>query len=558
LVKVKVKVVVPFRGTVAAPNALAIIGGARTVRATVLLVAPVPVSFALTGPLVLFRTPAAAPVTVTLIVQLPPAAIDPPVSVIVLPPLVVRVPPPHVAELPLATVRPAGKTSVNVTPVIPSEALVLVMVNVRLVVPPSGIVAAPKALLIVGGVATVSVAVLLPIPVPPLVDVTAPVVLFLTPPVAPVTVTLNVQVPPAAMVAPDSVIVLGFVVVSVPPHGVELPVATVNPAGRLSVNPTPVNPTVEFGFVIVKLRLVVPPTGIFAAPNDLAIVGGASTVIEAVAVVVPVPPSLEVTVLLVLFLTPAVVAVKSTFTVQVPPPAATIPPLNVREVSPAFGANVPPHPVLAFGVLATANPDGSASVNPTPVRGVVELLLVIVNVRVVVPPSGIVGAANDFDMLAGPTTVIMAVLLVAPGPLSFELMAPVVFICTPAAVPVTVTMNEQVPLAASVPPVNEIIPGAVVVTVPPQVARVPLGTDSPAGSMSVKLIPDSDWLVFGLVIVNIKLVVPPTGMLASPNPLVSVGAAATLIETVAVLVQPPGLLSTYLNVSTPVKLVAGV
>src|SRR5262249_39511911 len=54
------------------------------------------------------------------------------------------------------------------------------------------------------------------------------------------------------------------------------------------------------------------------------------------------------------------------------------------------------------------------------------------------------------------------------------------------------------------------------------------------------------------------LVVPPTGMLVAPNDFVIVGAAATLIETVAVLVHPPGLLSTYLKESTPWKPAAGV
>src|SRR5262249_3503053 len=210
-------VVVWLSGTVAPPKDFAIIGAASTVRVAVLLAAPVPVSVALTAPLVLFLTPAVAPVTVTLIVQLPPAAIDPPVNVIKLPPLVTSVPPPHVLERPLATVRPAGKGSVNPTPVIPRVALVLVIVKVRVVVPPTGTVAAPNALLIVGGVATVTVAVLLVVPVPPLVELTAPVVLFLTPPVVPVTVTLNVQFPPAAIDAPASVMTLLFTV-SVPPH----------------------------------------------------------------------------------------------------------------------------------------------------------------------------------------------------------------------------------------------------------------------------------------------------------------------------------------------------
>src|SRR5262249_40410856 len=170
------------------------------------------------------------------------------------------------------------------------------------------------------------------------------------------------------------------------------------------------------------------------------------------------------------------------FTVQVPPPDDMVPPLNVSDVSPAFGVNVPPHDVLAFGVEATANPDGSVSVNPTPVSVVVALLLVIVNVRVVVPPSGIVAAPNDFEMVAGPTPVPRALSRVPPAPLSVELMPRLVFISPPAAPPAPVTLNEQLPLAASVPPLNPIVPGAVVVTVPPQVEAVPFGTDSPAGS----------------------------------------------------------------------------
>src|SRR5881392_1548592 len=113
------------------------------------------------------------------------------------------------------------------------------------------------------------------LPVPPLVDVTATVVLFLVPEVAPVTVTLNIQVPLAAIESPLSVMVLGVVIVSDPPQVAVGPeVATVNPAGSVSVNPTPVNPTVEFGFVIVKVSAVVPPIGMAAAPNIFEITGG--------------------------------------------------------------------------------------------------------------------------------------------------------------------------------------------------------------------------------------------------------------------------------------------
>jgi hypothetical protein len=57
---------------------------------------------------------------------------------------------------------------------------------------------------------------------------------------------------------------------------------------------------------------------------------------------------------------------------------------------------------------------------------------------------------------------------------------------------------------------------------------------------------------------NVRLVVPLSRMLEDPNAFMIVGGVATFIVTVAVLVHPPGLLSTYLKVSTPVKLLAGV
>ena len=91
----------------------------------------------------------------------------------------VIVPPPQVPVRPfgVATTRPAGRVSVNATPV--SE-----IVGVRIVdgkasarcVPFSGMLAAPNDLVIVGGVATVRFAVAV-LPVPPLVEVTLPVVL---------------------------------------------------------------------------------------------------------------------------------------------------------------------------------------------------------------------------------------------------------------------------------------------------------------------------------------------------------------------------------------------
>jgi len=190
LVMVKVSTLVPPCGIVAASKLFEIDGGPITVSVAVFEVAPAPLSFELIAPVVLFHTPVVDPVTVTLKLQLPPPVSVPPLKLIVLGAVVVSVPP-HAAVGPeVATVTPAGSVSVKLIPVRFCVAFGLLMVNVSEVVAPSSTLEAPNALVIVGGVATVSVAEAV-LPVPPLADVTAPLVLFFTPAVAPVTVTLN-------------------------------------------------------------------------------------------------------------------------------------------------------------------------------------------------------------------------------------------------------------------------------------------------------------------------------------------------------------------------------
>jgi hypothetical protein len=76
--------------------------------------------------------------------------------------------------------------------------------------------------------------------------------------------------------------------VPVRPLGVD----STKPDGSASVTPIPVNAAVAFGFVIVKLRLVVPFNTRKATPNVLVIVGGATTVRVAVLLVAPAPLSL--------------------------------------------------------------------------------------------------------------------------------------------------------------------------------------------------------------------------------------------------------------------------
>src|SRR5207302_1002246 len=191
--------------------------------------------------------------------------------------------------VPLGAVNPAGSVSVNATPV---SDVVRGLVRRKLIstVPPSATVGAANDFAIVGGPMTVTVAVFDMAPAPDSVEPIGPVVLFLTPAVAPVTVTLIVQLPLAASVPPVNVSVLPPAITRLPPHGVVVPLGAVNPAGSVSVNATPVSPTV-FGFVSRKLMLTVPPNATVAAPNDLTIVGGATTVTVAVFDVPPAPVS---------------------------------------------------------------------------------------------------------------------------------------------------------------------------------------------------------------------------------------------------------------------------
>src|SRR4029077_19210711 len=159
-----------------------------------------------------------------------------------------------------------------------------------------------------GGATTLMLAEAVP-PVPPSTDVTFPVVLFCVPAAMPVTFTANVHELFAAMVPPERLIVLvPAVAVIVPapqvpvrPLGVEI----IKPAGNVSLKPTPDSAPEVVLLLIANVRLVEPFRGMLAAPNALMITGGEVTVMEALDVL-PVPPLVEVTWVL-LFFTPPVV-----------------------------------------------------------------------------------------------------------------------------------------------------------------------------------------------------------------------------------------------------------
>ena len=295
--------------------------------------------------------------------------------------------------------------------------------NVKVDVLPSVIAVGLNDLLIAGGPTTVMPAVAV-LPVPPLLDDTFPVVLVYTPAVVPVTVTGKVHGTPGATEAPlREMVRVAAVVVSVPLHvGVEES-ATLKPAGKVSLKPTPANVAVLFVLLIVNVKVDVLPWGIDAGLNPLLIEGGDTTVMPADAVL-PVPPLLDETFPVVLVYTPAVVPVTVTLNVH-GTPGATVAPLNEMVRVAAVVVRVPPQTDVLLS--ATLNPTGKVSLKVTPFS-VEELLgLVIVNVNVEVLPCGIDAGLNPLLIEGGAITVRFAVAVLPVPPLVDETF-PVVFV----------------------------------------------------------------------------------------------------------------------------------
>src|SRR5579872_1484332 len=138
----------------------------------------------------------------------------------------------------------------------------------------------------------------------------------------------------------------------------------------------------------------------------------------------------------------------------------------------------------------------------------------------------------------------LAVAVVPAGP-SLELIAPVVFTCVPAAVPVTFTENVHDPLAARLPPARAmLLPPAAAVMVPvPQEPVMPFGVDTinPAGSVSLKAMPSTAMAVFGFVTVKVMVAEVFNGMLGSENDSENVGEATTMMEPGTLVPAPPSV-----------------
>src|SRR5215467_8735539 len=283
---------------------------------------------------------------------------------------------------------------------------------------------------------------------------------------------------------------VGLVVVRVPPHTVDELLATVRPAGKVSVNATPVRVTLLLGLVMVNCNDVVAFSAIVFGLNALAMLGGLATVRFAVAVL-PVPPFVDETAPEVLVYCPDTLEVTFTATVQ-ELFTAMLPPVRLMLVPPAVADAAPPQLLVSpFGVAAT-NPVGSVSLNATPASATVLAAgFVIVNVSVLVPFNGIELGLKALAIDGGATTVSVS-LAVFPVPPLVEDTAPEVFVNAPAAVPVTFTTTVQELLTAMLPPVRlMLVPPAAAEAEPPQLFVKPLGvaTTNPAGSVSLNATP---------------------------------------------------------------------
>jgi hypothetical protein len=124
---------------------------------------------------------------------------------------------------------------------------------------------------------------------------------------------------------------------------------------------------------------------------------------------------------------------------------------------------------------------------------------------------------------------------------------------TPVVVPCTLTETVHDVPEARVPAARLTVEDpAAAVAVPPQVLlRLGVGaTTNPEGRLSVKARPVSVRLVFGLLMVNVRDVVPFSGILAAPKALVIDAELATVRFAEAVLPVPP-----FVDVTLPVVFV---
>ena len=350
--------------------------------------------------------------------------------------------------------------------------------------------------------------------------------------------TLNTHWLFTAMVAPVSEMPVGLVVVRVPPQTVAEEFATVKPVGSVSLKATPVRAAVfAAGLVMVNCSDVVAFRAMLVGLKTLAMDGGANTDKTAVLLVVPVPPSVDVTAPVVLLLSPALVPVTETERVQVDPAAGeavNVPPVRLMAPVPAVAVGDPPQVFTTLGEAATTRPEGSESLKPTPLRVLNVFGLTMVKVTVLLAFKATLVGLNALPMVGGATTAKDA-FDVLPEPANVSLAVTLLFF-TPAVLPFTVTVTVQFAPGARVAPDKLTAPAPSAAEAEPVqlLLKLPgVATISPAGSVSVNETPFNVKFTLVLLILIERLVVVFSGMLAAPKVFRTVGGLITVRVAVA-------------------------
>src|SRR5436190_19961869 len=224
------------------------------------------------------------------------------------------------------------------------------------------------------------------------------------------------------------------------------------------------------------------------------------------------------------------------------PPPAIVPPVNEIAPAPATGEKVgaPQPDVVGLGdgpTFIAPGETGSVSAKATALMASFWLGLMMVKVRVDVPPARIGLGLNPLAIDGGTSAVRLALpTLLMLVPLSVVESVPLTLPCGPAVVAVTLTLTVQEPLAGIVPPlkVSEVAAAAGAhVGDPPQVvlAAGVAATCTPDGSESVKTAPvRAAVLVLVRVKVSVETPLTATGFGAKALAMVGWTAAAQPVK----------------------------
>ena len=232
---------------------------------------------------------------------------------------------------------------------------------------------------------------------------------------------------------------------------------------------------------------------------------------------------------------PAVAPVTVTLKLQLPPAAIVAPVrLIVRVAATVVILFVPPHSDDVESAMV--KPTGRTSVNATPVSATVAFGLSMAKPKLVELPVKIEVAPKILLITGGVTTVNESCpkpVEVVLGPVSVEVIFPLMLSYTPATSPKTLIEIVQLAVPESVPPLTSIVevPAVAVIVSPVNVPTEqlwlrPFGVpiNKPVGSVSENPAPVRS-LLLGLAKVNVKVLLVASGMEDGENDLESVGTS---------------------------------